>query len=85
MFAVRDIITRFWKDQGGGVPVEVIALTGSLVLLGVTVMETQQTGVPAEGVESTEEVFVRKCGQRVATSTETSIALPQVGSSNACN
>ena len=77
------ILERFWKDQRGGVPIEVIALTGSLALLGVTVMETQNTGVPTQGAEASEEVFVRKCGQRVAGGDDTPL-LPQIGSTRAC-
>lgn len=73
---------RFLNDRSGGVPIEVIALTGSLVLLGVTVMETQDTGVPTEGSEMTEEVFVRKCGHLVGDGELP--ALPDVASTNAC-
>lgn len=78
----KGILTRFWNDRSGGVPIEVIALTGSLVLLGVTVMETQDTGMPVEGTEMSEEVFVRKCGQLV-TGSELP-AMPDVGANNAC-
>lgn len=79
---IRFQLKRFWADTSGGVPIEVIALTGSLILLGITAIETQDTGIPASGTETSEEVFVRKCGEIVAGSDGPD--LPDVAANNAC-
>ena len=79
---IKGPLKRFWADTSGGVPIEVIALTGSLVLLGITMIETQDTGMPTQGAETSEEVFVRKCGHLV--NGQDVPELPDVAVSNAC-
>lgn len=54
------LCARFLRDERGSVQPEIVALTVSAMLLGVTYLETQaqqETNPPVK-----EEVYVRACG-----------------------
>jgi hypothetical protein len=75
-------VGRFAKDESGAVPMEVWAVTGSLILFGATVLETRPVVVSDQGTTVQEEVFVRKCGRRV--SVVGPITLQMTDSSDSC-
>ena len=66
------VFTRFLSDRRGSVQPEVIALTVSAMLLGVTYLETQQQQEANPAVK--EEVYVRKCGTSVPVSGNAGLA-----------
>lgn len=55
-------LCRFGRDSRGSIPLDFIAVTASLTLLGATYLETQAQNRAMEQTEVREEVYVRKCG-----------------------
>ena len=59
MSTLTETLTEFWSDRRGSVQPEIIALTVSAMLLGVTYMESQKAAEENPAVR--EEVYQRKC------------------------
>jgi len=62
-------ISNFSSDVRGAVPIEAVALSGAVLLLGATYLETQGTSPNGTKPQVSEEVYVRVCGQLRASST----------------
>lgn len=59
MTDLKSLLSRFLADERGSVQPELIALTVSGMLLGVTYLETQRAAEENPPVQ--EETYVRKC------------------------
>lgn len=62
-------LTKFSSDERGTVPVELVALSGAVLLLGATYLETHATSPNGTKPQMSEEVYVRVCGQLRSSST----------------
>lgn len=68
--AIISSFRSFTGDVRGAVPIEVVVLSGSVLLLGAAYFETHGTAFPGTEPRVSEEVYVRACGRlRVASST----------------
>lgn len=64
MKTITFFIRRFTSDIRGELPVEMLVLSASVLLLGATYLETQNTTeLPTSGIKASEEVYVRTCGR----------------------
>jgi len=59
---IRRFFGKFAADSNGSIPLDFVAVTASLALLGATYLETQAQNSAIEQTEIREEVYVRKCG-----------------------
>ena len=76
-------IKRFGSDQRGEVPMDFIALTASVILMGAVYAATHSGEEETPGPDWSEEVYVRKCAHVRTGGTDT--GLTEIRNGGACN
>ena len=75
-------IRRFAWDRSGEVPMDFIAITASVVLMGAVYAATHTGAEETPGPDWSEEVYVRKCAHVRTGGTDTGLSEIKTGSSS---